>query len=105
MLTNTDIAEYGERHVEKWLTENGYRCSRQTQRHGTKELEARSADTTMLIHVNATLEPQPAPDLSHAEHDSVCARAMMLGFDPWLVRLQVDRHGDLFGEMMWTKLK
>jgi hypothetical protein len=105
MLTPTDIAEYGERHVEKWLIENGYRCYHTTQRHGTKDLEARSSEINMLVHINASLEPKPAPPLTHTDHDSVCSRAMMLGFDPWVAQVQVDRNGDLFTDIVWTKLK
>ncbi len=105
MLTPTDIAEYAERHVEKWLIESGYRCYHHPQRHGTKDLEARSPDLNMFVHVNASLEPKPAPELTHTDHDSICSRAMMLGFDPWMAQLQVDRNGDLVGEIVWTKLK
>ncbi|MEN3940474.1 hypothetical protein WJU23_04205 [Prosthecobacter sp. SYSU 5D2] len=105
MLTPTDIADCGERHVENWLTEKGYRCYRHKQRHGTKDLEARSEDSNMLVHINATLEPKAVPVLTQAEHDSICSRAMMLGFDPWLAQLQVDRHGDLYGDIAWTPLK
>jgi len=105
MLTPTDIADYGERHVEKWLIEHGYRCYHHKQLHGSKDLEARSDENNLLIHVNASLEPRHAPDLTQTDHDSVCARAMMLGFDPWMAQVQVDRHGDLFGEIEWKKLK
>lgn len=105
MLTLTDIADYGERHVEKWLTEQGYHCHRQPNRHGNKDLEACGGENNMLIHVGASLEPKPAPELTHTEHDSICSRAMMLGFDPWLAQLQVDRNGDLYGDITWTKLK
>lgn len=105
MLTPTDIAEYGERHVEKWLTENGYRCYHSKQKSGVKDLEARSTEMNMLIHVKSSLEPKPAPPLNTVDHDSVCARALMLEFDPWLAQVQVDREGQLFGDIVWTKLK
>ena len=91
--------------MEKWLTENGYRCYHHSQRHGTKDLEARSADINMLVHVNTSLEPKAAPPLTQSDHDSICSRAMTLGFDPWMAQLQIDRNGDLFGEIVWTKLK
>lgn len=104
MLTPTDIAEYGERHVEHWLTENGYRCYHNT-RQGAADLEARSQEFNMLVHVNSSLEPREPPTLTTYDHDSVCARAMMLGFDPWLAQVQVDRYGDLSSEIVWTPLK
>lgn len=105
MLTPTDIAEYAERHVEKWLTENGYRCYHNTNRQGTRDLEARSTENNMLIHVNASLEPKAAPPLTQADHDRICSRAMTMEFDPWLAQVQVDRNGDLYGDIVWTKLK
>ncbi len=104
MLTPTDIAEYGERHVEKWLTDNGYRCHHQTQRHGTKDLEACSAENEMLVHVISHLASTPAPALSQTEHDSVCSRAITLGFDAWLAEVQIDRFGDQVGEIQWKQL-
>lgn len=105
MLTPTDIADYGDRHVEQWLTEMGYRCYRAPQRQGIKDIEARGGETNMLVHINASLEPKPPPELTQTDHDRVCSRAMTLGFDPWLAQLQVDRHGQLYGDIVWTPLR
>lgn len=104
MLTPADIAEHGERHVERWLTEQGYRCYHNTQRQGTRDLEARSGDNNMLVHVLSHLESVQAPSLGQSEHDSVCSRAFMLGFDAWLAEISIDRHGDQVGDIHWKQL-
>lgn len=104
MLTSSDIAEYGERHVERWLTEQGYRCYHNTQRQGTRDMEARSAENNMLVHVLSHLESVQAPALSQSEHDSVCSRAFMLGFDAWLAEISIDRHGEQVGDIHWKQL-
>lgn len=105
MMTPTDIADYGDRHVEGWLAERGYRCHHSSQRHGVKDIEARSAENNLLVHIETSLAPKPPRELSHADHDSVCARAMMLGFDPWLAKVQIGDQGELVGEIAWTQLK
>ncbi len=104
MLRPTDIAEYGERHAEKWLTAQGYHCHHQ-QRQGIKNFEARGGENNLLVYVNTAIAPQHAEEISQHDHDSICSRAMMLGFDPWLAQVQIDNHGDLAGEIVWTKLK
>jgi hypothetical protein len=106
MLTPTDIADYGDRHVERWLTEREYHCHHSNvQRQGVKDLEVRSAEENLLVHIETSLAPKAPRELTHAESDSVCARAMMLGFEPWLAQVQIDTQGDLVGEIVWTKLR
>ncbi len=104
MLKPTEITEYGERHVEKWLTGQGYHCYHNSQRQGTKDLEARGGENNMLIHVLSGLASHALPGLSQTEHDSVCSRAIMLGFDAWLAEVQMDRHGDMVGDINWKQL-
>ena len=104
MLTPSDIAEHGERHVERWLTDQGYRCYHNSQRQGTRDLEARSTDNNMLVHVLSHLESVQAPALGQSEHDSVCSRAFMLGFDAWLAEISINRHGEQAGDIHWKQL-
>ncbi len=104
MLTPTDIAEYGERHVESWLSANSFRCHHQ-QRSGVKDLEARSEEDSLLVHVETSLAPKAPPALTETAHHSICSRAMMLGFSPWFAQVQISAHGDLLGEIQWTLLK
>lgn len=104
MLTPTDIAEYGERHVEKWLKDNNFHCYHSVQHHGATSIEARSDETTLLVHVKTGLGHRAAPELSEKELHGICSRAMMLGYDAWLAKLQIDVQGELVGEIQWTKL-
>lgn len=117
MLTPTDIAEYGERHVEQWLTANNYQCHRtastKSHVHGHPsththlpgiDLEARNAETTMLVHVCAAMAPQEPHEPSERDQHGITARAMTLGYDAWLARVQIDSQGDLACEIQWTKL-
>lgn len=104
MLTPIDITEYGESHVEKWLTGQGYRCFHNSQRQGTKDLEARGGENNMLIHVISGLSSHALPALSQTDHDRVCSRAITLGFDAWLAEVMIDREGDLVGDIRWKQL-
>lgn len=115
MLTPTDIAEYGERHVEKWLKENNFHCHRPpatSHNHGhhshanhhAVDLEARNADMNMMVHVRTALAPQSTHDLTENEHHGLCSRAIMLGYDAWFARVKIDGQGDLVEEIQWTKL-
>ena len=115
MLTPTDIAEYGERHVTKWLTANNFHCHRPaptTHSHGhhahanhnSVDLEARNDETNMMVHVRTALAPNSAHDLTESEHHGLCSRAIMLGYDAWFARAKIDAQGDLVEEILWTKL-
>jgi hypothetical protein len=116
MLTPTDIAEYGERHVEKWLTANNFHCHRNpatsSHSHGHHshthnyaiDLEARNAESTMMIHVRTALVPHFPPELAESEQHGLCSRAMTLGYDAWDARVQIDGDGELVDEIQWTKL-
>ena len=105
MLTPTDIAEYGERHVERWLGENNFQCYHSQQRHaGATDLEARNPEMNLLVRVKAALAPQNATELSDGERHGICSRAMMLECDAWFAQVQIDVHGQLMGEIKWTKL-
>lgn len=104
MLRPNEIAEYGERHAEKWLAAQGYHCHH-NQRQGVRDFEARGGESLLLVHVNTAIAPGHPPEISQHDHDSIVSRAMMLGFEPWLAQVQVDNHGDQVGEIVWTHMK
>ena len=115
MLTPTDIAEYGERHVEQWLKANNYHCHRSPHtshghghhshvNHHDIDLEARNAEMTMMVHVRTALVPNRTQPLSENEQHGICARAMTMGYDAWFAQVQIDAQGDLAEEIQWTKL-
>lgn len=117
MLTPTDIAEFGERHVEKWLSDNNFQCHRtpstsshvhghpssQNQSHAV-DLEARNADTTMIVHICTAMAPIIPHELTPSEQHGLSSRAMTLGYDAWSARVQIDGEGALLGDIQWIKL-
>lgn len=104
MLTHTDIAEHGERHVQDWLEEQGYQCTHNHAHHGQCDIEARSEENDMVVHVVAALDPNPIPDLSTSDRARVVSRAMNLGVDAWSAKVLIDAGGQIIGEIQWEQL-
>ena len=104
MITPAEIAEYGERHVEAWLTAKGYRCYCSRPDHGVSDIEAHSGEENMFVHVVPVLTDHLMPELSTEDRRRVVSRAMILGFDAWLAQLRVSVTGDLLGEIEWVQL-
>jgi hypothetical protein len=115
MLTPTDIAEYGEKHVELWLRANNYQCHRAPAtshshghyshvNHNAIDLEARTPENTMMVHVRTAMAPRRPHELTENEQHGICARAIMLGYDAWLAQVQIDNQGELAEDIQWTKL-
>lgn len=104
MMTQAEIAEYGEKHAEAWLVANGYRCNAGKPHHGTSDIEARSEEENLVVHVLTSRAPSPVPEISHADRGHVITRAMALGFDAWLAQLQIGENGELVGEIQWSQL-
>ncbi len=104
MMTPADIAEYGERHVEAWLSSTGYHCNASKPHHGATDIEARGEEESLFVHVMSALAPSPVPELSTSDLGRVLSRAMALGYDAWLAQVQVDNSGQLVGEIQWKQL-
>lgn len=104
MLTPADIANYGERHVEAWLSSTGYHCTASKPSHGATDIEARGEDESLFVHVMAALEPGPVPELGTSDLGRVLSRAMTLGYDAWLAKVLIDTQGDLASDIQWSQL-
>jgi hypothetical protein len=104
MMTPADIAEYGERHVSTYLASTGYNCHASRPHHGASDIEARGEEENLFVHVMAALAPSPVPDLGTSDLARVLSRAMTLGYDAWLAKVQVGPHGDLVGDIEWSQL-
>ena len=115
MLTPTDIADYGERHVENWLSTNNFHCHRPPRttlgqahhgyaNHHSVDLEARNADMNMMVHVRTALAPDSSHELTENEQHGLCSRAIMLGYDAWFARVRINSNGELLEDIQWTKL-
>ena len=104
MMTPADIAESGERHVEAWLSGTGYHCHASKPSHGVTDIEARGEDENLVVLVKAALAPHPVADATTLERGHAVSRAMTLGYDAWLAKVNVGAHGELVGEIEWTQL-
>ncbi len=104
MLTPADIAEYGERHVESWLTSQGYRCHCSKPHHGVSDIEARGEDSNLFVHVVTVRGSHPFPDLTTGDRGRVVTRAMALDCDAWLAQVRIDGDGQLAEEVGWAQL-
>jgi len=104
MLTHTDIAEHGERHVQNWLEEQGYQCVHNHAHHGQCDIEARGEENDMVVHVVAAMDPNPIPELTTYDIGRVVSRAMSLGIDAWSAKVLIDGSGELIGEIQWEQL-
>ena len=104
MMTPADIAQSGEKHVEAWLTGTGYHCHASKPHHGVTDIEALGEDENMIVLVKAALAPTPVADATTLERGHVVTRAMTLGYDAWLAKVNVGSQGELVGEIEWSQL-
>lgn len=104
MMTPTDIAEYGERHVVTYLTGTGYHCNASKPHHGASDVEARGDEESLFVHVMSSLDPKPVPELGTSDLARVLSRAMTLGYDAWLAKVMLDSNGDLAQDIEWSQL-
>ena len=103
-MTPADIIESGLQHVETYLKGTGYTCHHTPAHHGSVDIEARGEDDKLYVHVMSTLAPTAVPDISTSDLARVLSRAMTMGYDSWLAKVQVDAEGELVGEIQWSQL-
>ncbi len=104
MMTAADIIESGQRHVEAYLTGTGYHCHHGMAHHGSVDIEARGEEDNLYVHVVATLAPHEAPELTTGDCARVLSRAMTLGYDSWMAKVQIGPEGELVGDIQWVQL-
>jgi hypothetical protein len=104
MLTAAEIGNIGERHVTAALAANGWRCYRNTQLPGATDIEATSANRSLLVQVKTAVYPNSPSDLSGEDKRAIVGRASRNQKEAWLAQLQVNREGALIGNITWTNL-
>lgn len=104
MITPAEIADYGQRHVEAYLTSTGYHCHVSKTHHGAADIDARGEEENLFVHVMAALAPHDVPDPTTSEVGRVLSRAMTLGYDAWLAKVQVTTDGELASDIQWSQL-
>lgn len=103
-MTASDLIDYAEQHVESFLASTGYHCTKSRPHHGAVDIEARGEEENLVVHVVASLAPAEVPDITTADGNRVVSRAMSLGFDAWLAKVQVDGEGQQVGDIQWLQL-
>lgn len=104
MITPAEIADYGQRHVEEYLTSTGYHCHTTKTAHGGTDIDARGEEENLFVHVMSALAPHEVPAPTTSEVGRVVSRAMTLGYDAWLAKVQVTSDGDLASDIQWSQL-
>lgn len=104
MITPAEIADYGQRHVEAYLTSTGYHCHTTKTVHGGTDIDARGEEESLFVHVMSALAPHEVPEPTTSEVGRVVSRAMTLGYDAWLAKVQVTSDGDLASDIQWSQL-
>lgn len=104
MFQSVDIGQAGEKLVAGWLRSKGYAVEQNTQLPGAADIEAIGNPTSLLVQVKSALHPSQPAFLDANESSRIQSRANRLGWQAWLARLQLDRQGNLLGEILWSKL-
>ena len=104
MMTPADIAESAEKHVESYLTSTGYHCHASKPHQGVSDIEATGEEENLFVIVKGTLGDTPVPDPTTLERGHAVSRAMTLGYDAWLAKVQVGNEGELLGDIQWEQL-
>jgi hypothetical protein len=95
----------GEKHVEQWLTDNGYsnvlKVLLQSNELGIK---ATGRIENILIQVRSFLYPSRPYKLSEYEVDLLSRRANKLKSKAYAAYVILDKSGDLMGEINWERL-
>jgi hypothetical protein len=103
MLKPAEIPEFGQKHVETYLTSTGYHCTTHRGHHGI-DIEARGEEENLFVHVVTTRASHEPPELSASDSARVLVKAMNLGYDAWLATVRIDGDGELACEIEWKPL-
>jgi hypothetical protein len=102
-LKPAEIPEFGQKHVEAYLTSTGYHCTTHRGHHGI-DIEARGEEENLFVHVITTRASHEPPELSASDSARVLVKAMNLGYDAWLATVRIDGDGELACEIEWKPL-
>lgn len=95
----------GQKHVERWLSENGYFDIRkellQVNDHG---FFAKGRIENILIQIRTFLHPQRPFKLSDFEIEALSLKAAKLGLVAYAAYVTIDEAGELAGEIIWERL-
>jgi len=104
MLKAAEVGSIGEKYATAWLTANGYKCYRNTQLPGATDIEATSANHSLLVQVKTAIYPNLAAGLTPDDKRAIVGRANKNQREAWLAQLQINSEGELVGKITWAKL-
>ena len=103
-MTPADVAEAAEKHAEAYLSSTGYHCHASKPRHGVTDIEATGPEENLVVIVKGALGDTPVADATTLERGHAVSRAMTLGYDAWLAKVNVGNEGELLGDIQWEQL-
>jgi hypothetical protein len=100
-----DIMFSAEKHVEKWLADNGYsNISKEILQVNELALKGTGKIENILVQVKTFLSPNRPYKLSEYEADLLTRRANKLRCAAYAAYLVLDSNGNLVGEIKWERL-
>lgn len=100
-----EINAKGEKHVEIWLTENGYSDVSFEKLSGIdKALKATGNIERIIVLVRTVLHPHRPLKLSDYEADFLTRRAIMQKLVAYAAYVILDENGNVLGEINWDRL-
>lgn len=100
-----EINPIGRKHVETWLSENGYFDVKkellQSNDHG---FTAKGKIEGILVQIRTFLHPQRPFKLSDFEINALAAKAVKLGLVAYAAYVIVDEQNNLAADILWDRL-
>lgn len=100
-----EIKLAGEKHVEQWLTENGYtNIIKEDLRIHEPVFSANGSLEKILVRVNTFVHPNRPFKISDFEADVLTRRAVKLQVTAYAAYVVIDANNDLFEDIRWDRL-
>ena len=100
-----EINPVGQKHVESWLTANGYfDIAKEQIQFNDYGFSAKGNLESILVQTRTFLHPQRTFKLSDFEINSLSARAAKLGLVAYVAYITVDDENNIAGDIIWERL-
>lgn len=108
-MVNPVLAEMdkqGEKHLKKWITDNGYtELAREQLQSNDIGYAANGVIENILVQVKTFIFPNRPFKLSEFEVDLLTRRATKLGRVAYVAYITMNPEGELVGEIYWERHK
>jgi len=100
-----EINPVGRKHVETWLSENGYfNIKQELLQSNDYGFTAKGKIEGLIVQIRTFQHPQRPFKLSDFEVASLAAKAQKLNLIAYAAYVTVDAENKLAGEIMWERL-